>query len=604
MHHLGTLAFQPLSKALLTLIVVSLLLTQNTHSFAQSPATLHYQGELTDLAGVPLNGDFSISFRLYESAVGGETLWEESVQSITIFEGRLNFNLGLITPLPLLDSPDSPLYLGVQVGGDRELLPRLLVGSTLRAQWSDHAVESQAAEVSDHAIDVRGEPIHPSTVSIGDRLVISAEGQWMGDPMTGPRGEQGIQGLQGEVGPRGEQGLQGIQGEVGPRGEQGLQGIQGEVGPRGEQGLQGDEGPQGVPGLDGASPTAQEVAELLRQDSSFIQALSQSLNLPQCAVTPVSGEGIPTGAFYDIQCGADESIRVRAVRCGDGVVDPGEACDDGGETNTCTTSCEVRLGGNASKPAASCKAILDQGAARGDGLYWIYLTTSPSTDVKEVFCDMTTDGGGWTLVGYSHMGNSTHSNTRNMKSLKCSAGDYQANQRGAQSATIGSVELARRSTEIAFSLSSQNATVNTGNMSAYGLSWKATIPDPSAINFVNHSFYGPHWGDGAGDAGPCVPIQVIGIVGDSGTYTKYTKRHVMGTSWTDTYPTAYGFADTSNCVNHDGGPMLTSVHSGSDRAGGNESECDVNQGSTNYNHRGNYSPTSVDIVGGAAIWLR
>ena len=50
--------------------------------------------------------------------------------------------------------------------------------------------------------------------------------------------------------------------------------------------------------------------------------------------------------------------------------------------------------------------------------------------------------------------------------------------------------------------------------------------------------------------------------------------------------------------------MLTSVHSGSDRSGGSESECDVNQGSINYNHRGNYSPTSLNIVGGAAIWLR
>ena len=62
--------------------------------------------------------------------------------------------------------------------------------------------------------------------------------------LTGPQGEQGIQGAQG---PQGEQGIQGAQGPQGGRGIQGEQGIQG------AQGIQGEQGPQGDPGTGGSS---------------------------------------------------------------------------------------------------------------------------------------------------------------------------------------------------------------------------------------------------------------------------------------------------------------------------------------------------------------
>ena len=50
---------------------------------------------------------------------------------------------------------------------------------------------------------------------------------------------------QGETGPQGEQGIQGVKGDVGPQGEVGSQGL------RGERGIQGDIGPQGIQGLQG-----------------------------------------------------------------------------------------------------------------------------------------------------------------------------------------------------------------------------------------------------------------------------------------------------------------------------------------------------------------
>jgi hypothetical protein len=75
--------------------------------------------------------------------------------------------------------------------------------------------------------------------------------------ITGPQGEQGLQGeqgpqgLKGDTGEQGPQGLQGIQGIQGPSGEQGPQGIQGEKGDTGAQGPRGETGPSGPAGTDG-----------------------------------------------------------------------------------------------------------------------------------------------------------------------------------------------------------------------------------------------------------------------------------------------------------------------------------------------------------------
>ena len=51
-------------------------------------------------------------------------------------------------------------------------------------------------------------------------------------------------------------------------------------------------------------------------------------------------------------------------------------------------------GGTAICAAESCKAILDDGYSVGDGTYWI----NPYGTPYEVECDMTYDGGGWTIL--------------------------------------------------------------------------------------------------------------------------------------------------------------------------------------------------------------
>ena len=55
-------------------------------------------------------------------------------------------------------------------------------------------------------------------------------------------------------------------------------------------------------------------------------------------------------------------------------------------------------GASQSQAGASCAGIKAAGYAHGDAAYWIDPNGAPTTDAYLVWCDMTTDGGGWTLV--------------------------------------------------------------------------------------------------------------------------------------------------------------------------------------------------------------
>uniref|UniRef100_A0A7M5V336 Fibrinogen C-terminal domain-containing protein n=1 Tax=Clytia hemisphaerica TaxID=252671 RepID=A0A7M5V336_9CNID len=64
-------------------------------------------------------------------------------------------------------------------------------------------------------------------------------------------------------------------------------------------------------------------------------------------------------------------------------------------TTTTTTTTAAPSGSSPANPATSCKQIKTTNPSSTDGLYWIRI----SSQAVQVWCDMTTDGGGWLKIG-------------------------------------------------------------------------------------------------------------------------------------------------------------------------------------------------------------
>jgi hypothetical protein len=99
---------------------------------------MSYQGVLKDAAGVPVpDGNYQLTFRLYNVASGGAALWTET-QTLAVAGGILNATLGSVTPLSL--AFDAQYWLGISVSGGAELTPRVQLTSApyaLRAAVAD-----------------------------------------------------------------------------------------------------------------------------------------------------------------------------------------------------------------------------------------------------------------------------------------------------------------------------------------------------------------------------------------------------------------------------------------------------------------------------------
>ena len=197
------------------LTIVTATLIAPVSGAAAVPNTVMLQGRLFDLEDRPQTALTAVYVSLYSSETGGTAVWTEKA-NVNFVDGYFSVELGRGSPLTP-SALDGPRFVGIKVGDDAELAPRLPLASV------PYAIV---------AGDVTGD-IHPTSIIVGGQTVIDSAGKWLGDA-SGLQGPKGDAGATGPVGPPGATGAAGATGDSGPQGPPGDTGPKGDVGAKGE----------------------------------------------------------------------------------------------------------------------------------------------------------------------------------------------------------------------------------------------------------------------------------------------------------------------------------------------------------------------------------
>jgi hypothetical protein len=135
---------KPMQIILIGLVI--LVCTIYAPAFSEVPNYINYQGRLTDSLGVNVpDGLYDIMFSIYNDPSTPTHLWQEP-QVIEVNAGLFNAQLGiavLFGELFFANGPD--LYLGIKVGADPELAPRVKISSSVFSIYSQVADEAHVA---------------------------------------------------------------------------------------------------------------------------------------------------------------------------------------------------------------------------------------------------------------------------------------------------------------------------------------------------------------------------------------------------------------------------------------------------------------------------
>lgn len=261
-------------------------------------------------------------------------------------------------------------------------------------------------------------------------------------------------------------------------------------------------------------------------------------------------------------------------------------------------------GNDRNNAGRTCRDILDAnpGLRGSDGLYWINPGSDDPAAAVQTFCDMTIDGGGWSLAAYSPSGSvralcAFDGNTRNLHPMTTGGGAWDPARR-ASAASLPAVSLARRSTEMLLARSERDG--YTGGIGGADVANKFTIPDPAIVHLDNAS---PTRGDI--DRGACTAVRLTTLRGpEANGAVRYTWSRSLMVTWGDTYPTGYGVNSAADCQNNSAGPAYTTSFTGRNWP---QRYCwphDALGGAFTYWHLGWWDATQHDRTGSVMIWFR
>ena len=154
------------------LMTVPLLASPSRAPSAISTSLIPYQGRLADVSGTPINGKEDIEFRIYDVPASGMPLWEEhwtGANSVDVSDGLFSVLLGSIdNTLASSIQGHEELYLGITVGTDSEMEPRVQMGSVPFAMQANTVLDGSitTAKLVDEAV---------TSAKIADGTVVTAD---------------------------------------------------------------------------------------------------------------------------------------------------------------------------------------------------------------------------------------------------------------------------------------------------------------------------------------------------------------------------------------------------------------------------------------------
>ena len=353
---------------------------------AEAPTVIQVQGRLQNGGGAVTDGTYGATFSIWDSESGGKKLWSETFEALPVLGGLFSTLLGKTAALTadlFAASPDR--WLEVSVAGEPPLartrfasVPYALHASGL--QCSGCVAASQLdATVAAKFVDASGDTMS-GDLDLGGHSLLNAR---LHPSATPPAAcDNGASGRVYYSAGKGR--LYVCDGTAWQR----------------------------LSVCSEACPAATAVACGVAIASGCGDACpgkGTGINVIQCLSTggAVCGEAIEddcgnacgtTGTGKNAaQCSA------AATPCGETITD--DCGNDCGGTGTlcspgfaCTPSGCKGPGTSSDNPGLSCADVLAKKASVGSGLYWLDPDGAGGRSPFNAFCDMVTDGGGWTLV--------------------------------------------------------------------------------------------------------------------------------------------------------------------------------------------------------------
>ncbi len=140
-------------STLVSLIIVCMVIGIQVGD-AAIPQTISIQGRLMDSTGAVIpDGTYQVIFTIYTDSISSVAVWTSGVRSVTVTDGLFSYLLGSAVPLtPNLLSTTIEHWLGIKVGSDPEMSPRIRLSSVVSAYRALQADSLTAGAISSSQI--------------------------------------------------------------------------------------------------------------------------------------------------------------------------------------------------------------------------------------------------------------------------------------------------------------------------------------------------------------------------------------------------------------------------------------------------------------------